>query len=99
MPRVLAEIYGEAVPSTLIDFVDMKTIDRDLDLLVRHEAGPRLGDEQGDTVLLARPPTRVLVAVNPARDSPASPNSVQNETSWSVASTRLCPPVSGRQSP
>lgn len=43
----------------------MKTINRDLDLLVRHEVGPRLGDEHGDIVLLARPPTRVLVAVDP----------------------------------
>lgn len=67
MPRVLAEIYGEPVPSTLIELVYMKTIDHDLDLLVRHEAGPRLGDEHGDVVLLARPPTRVLVAVDPEK--------------------------------
>jgi hypothetical protein len=67
MPRVLAEIYGKPVPSTLIERVDMKTIDRDLDLLVRHEAGPRLGADHGDLVLLARPPTRVLVAVDPEK--------------------------------
>jgi hypothetical protein len=67
MPRVLAEIYGKTVPSTLIETVDMKTIDRDLDLLVRHEAGPRLGADHGDVVLLARPPTRVLVAVDPEK--------------------------------
>lgn len=67
MPRVLAEIYGKPVPPTLIEPVEMKTIDRDLDLLVRHEAGPRLGDDHGDLVLLARPPTRVLVAVDPER--------------------------------
>ena len=65
MPRVLAEIYGKPVPATLIETADMKTIDRDLDLLIRHEAGPRLGADHGDVVLLARPPTRVLVAVDP----------------------------------
>ena len=67
MPRVLAELYGRPVPSTLIETVDMKTIDRDLDLLVRHEAGPRLGLDDGDVVVLARPPTRVLVAVDPEK--------------------------------
>jgi hypothetical protein len=67
MPRVLAEIYGKPVPPTLIELVNMKTIDRDLDLLVRHEAGPRLGDDYGEIVLLARPPTRVLVAVDPEK--------------------------------
>lgn len=67
MPRVLAEIYGKPVPPSLIETVDMKTIDRDLDLLVRHEAGPRLGADHGDVVLLARPPTRVLVAVDPEK--------------------------------
>jgi hypothetical protein len=45
----------------------MKTIDRDLDLLVRHQVGPRLGEEHGDIVVLARPPTRVLVAVDPEK--------------------------------
>jgi hypothetical protein len=67
MPRVLAELYGRPVPPTLIETVDMKTIDRDLDLLVRHEAGPRLGHDHGDVVVLARPPTRVLVAVDPEK--------------------------------
>jgi len=42
IPRVLAEIYGNPVPTTLIDTVNMQTITRDLDLLVRHEAAPRL---------------------------------------------------------
>lgn len=68
MPRVLAEAYGKPVTSTLIELVDMKTIDRDLDLFVRHEAGPRLGDNLAeDAVLLARPPTRILVAVDPEK--------------------------------
>jgi hypothetical protein len=67
MPRVLAEIYGKPVPPTIIELADMKTIDRDLDLLVRHEAGPRLGDDHGDMILLARAPTRVLVAVDPEK--------------------------------
>lgn len=64
MPRVLEELYGAAVPSTLIQCVNMQTIDRDLDLLVRHQAGPRLGKDVGDGVLLARPPTHILVAVD-----------------------------------
>jgi hypothetical protein len=68
MPRVLAEIYGKPIPSTLIEAIDMKTIDRDLDLLVRHEAGPKLGDSlTSDVVLLTRPPTRILVAVDPEK--------------------------------
>ena len=67
MPRVLAQLYGEPVPPTLIDFVDMKTIDRDLDLLVRHELTPRLGSDAGEAVELVRPPTRVLVAVDPEK--------------------------------
>ena len=72
MPRVLAELYGKPVPPALIDPVDMKSIDRDLDLLVRHVAGPKLGDDHGDFVLLTRPPTRVLVAVDPRGGSPRS---------------------------
>lgn len=67
MPRVLAEFYGKPVPPTLIETVDMTTVDRDLDLLVRHEAGPRPGGDHGDFVFLARPPTRVLVAVDPEK--------------------------------
>ena len=42
----------------------MKTIDRDLDLLVRHEAGPWINRDHGDLAPLTRPPTRVLVAVD-----------------------------------
>jgi hypothetical protein len=68
MPRVLAEVYGKPVPSALIETVNMRTIDRDLDLLVRHEAGPRLGDDlTADAVLLTRPPSRILVAVDPEK--------------------------------
>jgi len=67
MPRVLAELHGQPVPPTLVDPVDMKTIDRDLDLLVRREVAPQLGEAAGDFVLLTRPPTRVLVAVDPER--------------------------------
>jgi len=76
MPRVLAEVYGKPVPSTLIEPVNMETVDRDLDLLVRHEAAPRLGDDlSNDVVFLVRPPTRILVAVDPekkyaAKDAP-----------------------------
>jgi len=46
----------------------MKTIDRDLDLIVRHQAGPRLGDDlTSDVVLLTRPPSRILIAVDPEK--------------------------------
>lgn len=66
MPRVLDEVYGKPIPSTLIEPVNMETVSRDLDLLVRHEAGLRLGDDLGnDVILLVRPPTRILVAVDP----------------------------------
>lgn len=66
MPRVLAEVNGKPVPSTLIEPVDMKTITRDLDLLVRREAGPKLGDDIGnDAIIFVRPPTKILVAVDP----------------------------------
>jgi hypothetical protein len=64
MPRVLAELFGGPVPPTLIELVNMMTVDRDLDLLIRHEIAPRLGDDYGDFVFLARPPTRVLIAVD-----------------------------------
>jgi hypothetical protein len=68
MPHVLAEVYGKPVPSTLIELVNMKTIDQKLDLFVRHEAGPRLGDNlTEDAVLLTRPPSRILVAVDPEK--------------------------------
>jgi hypothetical protein len=67
MPRVLAQMLGRAVPSTLVQIVGMETIDRDLDLLVRREIAPRLGESQGDFVWLARPPTRMLVAVDPEK--------------------------------
>jgi hypothetical protein len=45
----------------------MKSIDRDLDLLVRHVAGPKLGNDHGDFVLLTRPATGILVAVDPEK--------------------------------
>jgi hypothetical protein len=68
MPRVLAEVYGKPVPSTLIEPVNMETVDRDLDLLVRHEAAPRLDDNLGDDVVfLVRPPARILIAVDPEK--------------------------------
>jgi hypothetical protein len=55
------------LPPTLIEFLDMKSIDRDLDLLVRHVLAPRFGEDLGDVVLLTRPPTRILVAVDPEK--------------------------------
>ena len=67
MPRVLRELYGGDVPPTLVDFVHMDTVDRDLDLLVRHVLGLRLGRDVGNAVLLTRPATRLLIAVDPEK--------------------------------
>lgn len=67
MPRVLRELYGGEVPPTLVEFVHMDTVDRDLDLLVRHALSPRFGRDLGDAVLLTRPPTRILIAVDPEK--------------------------------
>lgn len=67
MPDVLAELLGQPVPQSLIEIVDMKGIDRYLDLLVRREVAPRLGESQGNFVWLARPPTRMFIAVDPER--------------------------------
>jgi len=64
MPRVLATLYGKPVPTDLVDFALMGTIDRDLDLLVRHVIGLRLGDSYGDAVWLTRPPTQIIIAVD-----------------------------------
>jgi hypothetical protein len=86
MPRVLAKIYGKSVPATLVELVDMKTITRDLDLLVRHEAGPRLGNDIGDVVSLARPLTRVLVAVDAERDYSTRPKQRRQQV---MLATRL----------
>jgi hypothetical protein len=67
MPRVLEEIYGEPVPTTVVQLLDMKSVDRDLDLVVRHVVSPRISEEYGDFARLARPPTRVLIAVDPEK--------------------------------
>lgn len=67
MPRVLAEIYGGPVPPTLIEVANMDSIDRDLDLLIRHVLAPRIGQSTQEVALLTRPPTRVLVAVDPEK--------------------------------
>lgn len=64
MPKVLEELYGEPVPSSLIECFLMAGIDSKLDLLVRHAIGLRLGEPHGDWIGLTRPPTRVLVAVD-----------------------------------
>jgi hypothetical protein len=68
MPRVMAEIYGGPVPNRLVEPVFMDTVNRDLDLLVRHTLAPRFGRSYGDFVILERPPTRILVAVDPEKD-------------------------------
>jgi hypothetical protein len=97
MPRVLAEIYGKPVPSTLIELVDMKTIDRDLDLLIRHEVSPRLGEDHGEIILLARPPTRVLVAVDPEKRFSTKPKQrAEREKLVRRLHESLPPSLSGR---
>jgi hypothetical protein len=77
MPRVLAEIYGKPVPATLIETVDMKTIDRDLDLLVRHEAGPRLGADHGASSFWPGPPPACLSPSTRRGGSQPRPNQGQ----------------------
>jgi hypothetical protein len=52
---------------SLVQIVGMESIDRDLDLLVRREVAPRLGESHGDFVWLVRPPTRMLLAVDPEK--------------------------------
>jgi hypothetical protein len=66
MPKVLEEIYQSPIPPTLVETVLMDTVDRNLDLLVRHVIGLRFGDELGsDMVQLARTPSKIFVAVDP----------------------------------
>lgn len=67
MPRILELLYGRPVPPTLIELVNMDGIDVKLDLLVRHVLSPRFGQSTTDVALLTRPPTRVLVAVDPEK--------------------------------
>ena len=66
MPKVLEEIYQGSIPPTLVETVLMDTVDRDLDLLVRHVIGLRFGDELGsEAVRLARTTSKLFVAVDP----------------------------------
>jgi hypothetical protein len=97
MPRVLTELYGKLVPPALIDPVNMKSIDCDLDLLVRHVAGPKLGNDHGDFVLLMRSPTASWWPSIPRRGSPRSNSRGTNVTSWSGAFMSRSPLLSGPQ--
>lgn len=67
MPRVLEILYGGPVPPTLIEPVNMDSVDVSLDLLVRYVLAPRFGQATPDVALLTRPPTKVLVAVDPEK--------------------------------
>jgi hypothetical protein len=68
IPKVLEELYEGTVPTALIECVPLNTVDQSLDLFVRHSLTPRLGETRGDNLrLLDRPPTKVLVAVDPER--------------------------------
>jgi hypothetical protein len=64
MPAVLEELHGGPVPASLVEIVGMRGIDRRLDLFVRREIAPRLGEPHGNFVWLIRPPTRMLLAVD-----------------------------------
>jgi hypothetical protein len=46
----------------------------DLNLLLRKVAGPKLGEEHADSVLLVRPPTRGLVAAGSENRFAICPN-------------------------
>jgi hypothetical protein len=65
MPAVLEALYGGPVPDSLVEIVGMRGIDRRLDLFVQREIAPRLGESHGNFVFLLRPPTRMLLAVDP----------------------------------
>ena len=65
MPTVLEALYGGPVPDSLVEIVGMRGIDRRLDLFVQREIAPRLGESHGNFVFLLRPPTRMLLAVDP----------------------------------
>ncbi len=65
MPRVMEEIFGAPVPERLVECVLMDTVNQNLDLFVRHNLTPRFGQAHDNFVILERPPTRLLVAVDP----------------------------------
>ncbi|MHB8290641.1 MAG: hypothetical protein ACYDEY_15725 [Acidimicrobiales bacterium] len=65
MPGVLDTVFKRPVPSTMVEPVVMGGIDQKFDLLVRHAIALRLDRDIGDVALLERPPTRLLVAVDP----------------------------------
>ena len=73
MPAVLEELHGGPVPDSLVEIVGMGGIDRRLDLFVRREIAPRLGEPHGDFVWLIRPPTRMLLAVDAERKYKTAP--------------------------
>lgn len=73
MPRVLETVNEGPVPPTAVEPVLMGGIDQTFDLLVHHAMALRFDRDIGDVALLGRPPTRLLVAVDPehAYESPA----------------------------
>ena len=50
--------------SSFIQIFNIKGVDKDFELLARYVAPPQLGDELENAVLLTRPPTHFLVAVD-----------------------------------
>lgn len=68
MPKVIEELLGRPAPSSLIECVPLNTIDQSLDMFVRHSVALRIGESRGDYVMLDRPATKILVAVDPERD-------------------------------
>jgi hypothetical protein len=64
MPKVLERILGSPIPPQFIDIANMRSVTRDIDLLVRYVASLRPGQRYPDFTILARPATRIFVAVD-----------------------------------
>jgi hypothetical protein len=65
MPSVLETVNEGPVPPTAVEPVFMGGIDQRFDLLVHHAIALRFDRDFGDVALLGRPPTSLLVAVDP----------------------------------
>lgn len=65
MPGVLETVNEGPVLPTAVELVFMGGIDQKFDLLVHHAVALRFDRDVGDVALLGRPPTSLLIAVDP----------------------------------